>query len=150
MGEKVVATNRKARHDYEILETLEAGIVLTGTEVKSFRDGKVNLKDSYAVIEKDEVFLIGVYVSPYSHGTTKPHEPERRRKLLLHKQEIMKMKRSMDQKGLTIIPLKIYFTRGIAKVLMGMARGKAKYDKRRDIAKRDAKRDMDRSAKNRI
>ena len=150
MGEKVVATNRKARHDYEILETLEAGIVLTGTEVKSFRDGKVNLKDSYAVIEKDEVFLIGVYVSPYSHGTTKPHEPERRRKLLLHKQEIMKMKRSMDQKGLTIIPLKIYFTGGIAKVLMGMARGKAKYDKRRDIAKRDAKRDMDRSAKNRI
>ena len=150
MGEKVVATNRKARHDYEILETLEAGIVLTGTEVKSFRDGKVNLKDSYAVIEKDEVFLIGVYVSTYSHGTTKPHEPERRRKLLLHKQEIMKMKRSMDQKGLTIIPLKIYFTRGIAKVLMGMARGKAKYDKRRDIAKRDAKRDMDRSAKNRI
>ena len=149
MGEKVVATNRKARHDYEILETLEAGMVLTGTEVKSFRDGKVNLKDSYAVIEKDEVFLIGVYVSPYSHGTTKPHEPERRRKLLLHKTEIMKMKRSMDQKSLTIIPLKIYFKRGKAKVLMGMARGKAKHDKRRDIAKRDSAREIARANKNR-
>ena len=149
MGEKVVATNRKARHDYEILETLEAGMVLTGTEVKSFRDGKVNLKDSYAVIEKDEVFLIGVYVSPYSHGTTKPHEHERRRKLLLHKTEIMKMKRSMDQKSLTIIPLKIYFKRGKAKVLMGMARGKAKHDKRRDIAKRDSAREIARANKNR-
>jgi len=149
MGEKVVATNRKARHDYEILETLEAGIVLTGTEVKSFRDGKVNLKDSYAVIEKEEVFLIGVYVSPYSHGTTKPHEPERRRKLLLHKMEIMKMKRSMDQKSLTIIPLKIYFKRGKAKVLMGIARGKAKHDKRRAIAKRDSAREIARANKNR-
>ena len=150
MGEKVVATNRKVRHDYEILETIEAGIVLTGTEVKSFRDGKVNLKDSYAVIEKEEVLLIGVYVSPYSHGTTKPHEPERRRKLLLHKMEIMKMKRSMDQKSLTIIPLKIYFKGGKAKVLMGMARGKAKYDKRRDIAIRDSKREIARANKNRF
>jgi len=150
MGEKVVATNRKARHDYEIFDTLEAGIVLTGTEVKSLRDGRVNLKDSYAVIEKGEIFLIGVHISPYSHGTTKPHDPERNRKLLLHKREIMKMKRSTEQKGLTIIPLKIYFKRGNAKVLMGMARGKAKYDKRRDIAKRDAKREIARSAKNRF
>lgn len=150
MGEKVVATNRKARHDYEIIDTLEAGIVLTGTEVKSLRDGKVNLKDSYALIEKGEIFLIGVHISPYSHGTTKPHDPERTRKLLLHKQEIMKMKRSTEQKGLTIIPLKIYFKRGNAKVLMGMARGKAKYDKRRDIANRDAKREIARAAKNRF
>ncbi len=147
MGEKVVATNRKARYDYHITDTVEAGMVLKGTEVKSLRDGKVNIKDSYALIEENEMYLVGVYISPYSHGTTKPHEPDRKRKLLLHKGEILKLKRTIEQKGLTVIPLRIYFKDGKAKVLLGTAKGKAKHDKRRDIAERDAKREMARSEK---
>ena len=147
MGEKVVATNRKARYDYHITDTVEAGMVLKGTEVKSLRDGKVNIKDSYALIEENEMYLLGVYISPYSHGTTKPHEPDRRRKLLLHKGEILKLKRTIEQKGLTVIPLRIYFKDGKAKVLLGTAKGKAKHDKRRDIAERDAKREIARSEK---
>ena len=150
MGEKVVATNKKARFDYHISDTIEAGIVLMGTEVKSLRDGRANLKDSYATIEAEEIFLIGVHISPYSHGSTQPHDPERKRKLLLHKSEIRKLKRKVDQKGITIIPLKIYFKNGKAKVLIGSAKGKAKYDKRREIADREAKREIARSSKNRI
>ena len=147
MGEKIVATNRKARYDYHIIETIEAGLVLMGTEVKSLRDGKVNIKESYALIENSEMFMVGVHISPYSHGTTHVHEPDRKRKLLLHKGEILKLKRTIEQKGLTVIPLKIYFKEGKAKVLLGTARGKAKYDKRRDIAERDAKREIARSVK---
>ena len=148
MGEKVVATNRKARYDYHITDSVEAGMVLKGTEVKSLRDGKVNIKDSYALIEENEMYLLGVHISPYSHGTTKPHEPDRKRKLLLHKGEILKLKRTIEQKGLTVIPLRIYFKDGKAKVLLGTAKGKAKHDKRRDIAERDAKREIARSEKN--
>ena len=147
MGEKVVATNRKARYDYHITDTIEAGLVLKGTEVKSLRDGKVNIKESYALIENSEMFLLGVHISPYSHGTTNAHETDRKRKLLLHKGEILKLKRTIEQKGLTVIPLKIYFKNGKAKVLLGTARGKAKHDKRRDIAERDAKREIARSVK---
>ena len=147
MGEKVVATNRKARYDYHITDTIEAGLVLKGTEVKSLRDGKVNIKESYALIENNEMFLLGVHISPYSHGTTYAHETDRKRKLLLHKTEILKLKRTIEQKGLTVIPLKIYFKNGKAKVLLGTARGKAKHDKRRDIAERDAKREIARSVK---
>ncbi len=149
MGEKVVATNRKARYDYQIIDTIEAGLVLMGTEVKSLRDGKVNIKESYALIENSEMFLLGVHISPYSHGTTQAHEPDRKRKLLLHKGEILKLKRTIEQKGLTVIPLKIYFKRGKAKVLLGTARGKAKHDKRRAVADRDAKREIARSVKSR-
>ncbi len=148
MGEKVIATNKKARYDYHIIDTIEAGLVLMGTEVKSLRDGKVNIKESYALIENSEMFLLGVHISPYSHGTTYAHEPDRKRKLLLHKGEILKLKRTIEQKGLTVIPLKIYFKRGKAKVLLGTARGKAKHDKRRVIAERDAKREIARSVKN--
>ena len=148
MGEKVVATNKKARYDYHIIDTIEAGLVLMGTEVKSLRDGKVNIKESYALIEDSEMYLLGVHISPYSHGTTHAHEPDRKRKLLLHKGEILKLKRTIEQKGLTVIPLKIYFKRGKAKVLLGTARGKAKHDKRRVIAERDAKREIARSVKN--
>ena len=147
MGEKVVATNRKARYDYHIVDTIEAGLVLMGTEVKSLRDGKVNIKESYALIENSEMFMVGVHIGPYSHGTTHVHEPDRKRKLLLHKREILKLKRIIEQKGLTVIPLKIYFKEGKAKVLLGTARGKAKHDKRKDIADRDAKREIARSVK---
>lgn len=148
MGEKVIATNRKARYDYHIIDTIEAGLVLMGTEVKSLRDGKVNIKESYALIENSEMFLLGVHISPYSHGTTYSHEPDRKRKLLLHKGEILKLKRTIEQKGLTVIPLKIYFKRGKAKVLLGTARGKAKHDKRRAVAEKEVKREIARSVKN--
>ena len=147
MGEKVVATNRKARHDYHVIDSIEAGIVLQGTEVKSLRDGKANIKDSYAMIENNEIFLVGLHIGPYSHGTTSPHDPDRKRKLLLHRQEIKKLKRSIEQKGTTIIPLKIYFKGGKAKTLIATAKGKAKHDKRRDIAEKDAIREIERSSK---
>ena len=137
-----LATNRKARHDYFIEETIEAGIVLTGTEVKSIRQGRLNLKDSYALIRDGEVFLDGVHISPYEQGNIFNVDPERRRKLLLHRHEILRLKRQLDQKGLTLVPLRVYLVRGRAKVELGLARGKKLYDKRETIAKRDADRRM--------
>jgi len=144
---KIVAQNKKARHDYHILETWEAGMVLQGTEVKSLRAGKVNLKDSYARVQNGEVFLYNCHISPYEKGNYANHDPERVRKLLLNKREIRKLTGSVEEKGLTLSALKIYFKNGRAKVEIGLARGKKLHDKRDDMAKRDAKRDMERAIK---
>ncbi len=146
-GIKIVAQNKKARHDYFIEDTLEAGIVLLGTEVKSIRQGKVNLKDSYAMIEDGEVILSGMHISPYEQGNIFNKDPLRDRKLLLHKYEINKLIGYTQQKGLTIVPLQLYFTRGKVKLQLGIAKGKKLYDKRDDIAERDAKRNIDRMMK---
>ena len=147
---KLVANNKKAYHDYFIEETYEAGIVLTGTEIKSVRQGKVSIKESYAKIENGEMFLYGMNISPYEQGNRYNVEPLRPRKLLLHKQEIRKLIGYTTIKGLTLVPLKMYINEeGRAKVELGVARGKKNYDKRDDIAKRDAKRDMDRKLKER-
>lgn len=141
-GEKVVTTNRKARHDYEILDTYEAGIVLTGTEVKSLRQGNANLSDSYAVMKNGELWLLGMHISPYDHGSYANVDPLRSRKLLLHKKEILKLAGRITAKGLTLVPLQVYFIHNIAKVLVGVARGKREYDRRADIAKREAERSI--------
>ncbi|HLE56072.1 MAG TPA: SsrA-binding protein SmpB [Rhodothermia bacterium] len=146
-GEKVVATNRKARHEYHIGERFEAGIALQGTEVKSIRDSKINLQDAYCTIENGEVTLINCHISPYSYGTDTNHEPMRPRRLLLHRREIAKLKKAVDQKGFTLVPLSVYFKRGLAKVEIGVARGKKQYDKRADISARDSKRRLDRVLK---
>ena len=147
---KLVANNKKAYHDYFIEETYEAGIVLTGTEIKSVRQGKVSIKESYAKIENGEMFLYGMNISPYEQGNRYNVEPLRPRKLLLHKQEIRKLIGYTTIKGLTLVPLKMYINEeGRAKVEVAAARGKKNYDKREDIAKRDAKRDMDRKMKER-
>jgi len=144
---KIIATNRKARHDYQILNTFEAGIVLQGTEVKSLRQGKANLKDSYAIIKNGELFLLNMHISPYSHGTAYNHDPLRTRKLLLHRHEIRRLIGQVQEKGLTLVPLKIYFKNGIAKVELALVRGKKLYDRRQDIAKRDAERELQRESK---
>ena len=142
---KLVANNKKAYHDYFIEETYEAGIVLTGTEIKSVRQGRVSIKESYAKIEKGELILYGMNISPYEQGNRYNVDPLRPRKLLLHKQEIRKLIGYTTMKGLTLVPLKMYINEeGRAKVEIAVARGKKNYDKRDDIAKRDAKRDMDR------
>ncbi|MBW6464615.1 MAG: SsrA-binding protein SmpB [Bacillota bacterium] len=142
---KVISTNRKARHDYHIEETYEAGIVLTGTEVKSIRNARVNLKDSYARIENNELFLYNMHISPYEQGNRFNHDPLRVRKLLMHKIEISRLYGKIKEKGYSLIPLKIYLTRGRVKLELGLARGKKLYDKRRDIAERDSNREMERA-----
>lgn len=145
---KVVATNRKAYHDYFIEDKLEAGIMLQGTEVKSLRDGRVNLQDSYASVKDGEIFLHHCHISPYSHGNIMNHDPIRVRKLLLHKKEINKLMGKTQQKGLTIIPLRIYFSkRGHAKVEIGLAKGKKLYDRRETIKAREAGREVERAIK---
>ena len=144
---KIVTQNRKARHEYHILETWEAGIVLLGTEVKSLREGHINLKDSHARISHGEIFLHNCHINPYERGGYANHDPVRVRKLLLHKREIRKLTGKVQEKGLTLIPLKVYFKDGKAKVEIALCQGKKHYDKRADIASRDAKRDMDRSLK---
>ncbi len=144
-----VATNRKAFHDYFIEETLEAGLALQGTEVKSLRLGLANLSDSYALIRKDEVFLFNANISPYPQGNIMNHEPLRTRKLLLHRQEIRKVIGKMTLKGYTLIPLKIYFVRGKAKVLIGLAKGKKVFDKRDTIKEKESKREVERVMKDR-
>lgn len=141
---KLIADNRKARHDYHIHETYEAGIVLTGTEVKSLRAGKANLKDAYARIENSELMLHNMHVSPYDAGNRFNHEPLRTRKLLMHRSEIDKLIGKTQEKGYTLVPLKMYFTHGIAKLQIGLVTGKKNYDKRQDMAERDAKREIDR------
>lgn len=146
--QKVVATNRKAFHDYFIEDKLEAGIVLTGTEVKSLRDGRANLQDSYAGIKDGEVYLYHCHISPYSHGNIMNHDPTRPRKLLLHRKEISKLLGKTQQKGLTIIPLRIYFSqRGQAKVEIALAKGKKHYDRRESIKAREAGREVERAIK---
>ncbi len=144
---KVVATNRKAYHDYHIQETHEAGISLLGTEVKSLREGRANLKESYVLIKDGEAFLLNCHISPYSHGNQLNHEPLRTRKLLLHKNEITKLWGSVSQKGLTLVPLKIYFKHGKAKVEIGLAKGKRQYEKRDTIKKKEADREIERHMK---
>ncbi|MGI9952172.1 SsrA-binding protein SmpB [Moorellaceae bacterium AZ2] len=147
---KVVTENRKARHDYTIEETLEAGIVLTGTEVKSLRGGKANIKDSFARVEKGEIFLYDMHISPYEQGNRFNHEPRRPRKLLLHKEEIRRLIGKTREKGLTLIPLKVYFNpQGRVKVELALARGKKLYDKREAIRERDAKREIEKAFRER-
>ncbi|MFA5669757.1 MAG: SsrA-binding protein SmpB [Balneolaceae bacterium] len=139
--------NRKAYHDYQIDETYEAGIVLQGTEVKSLRDGKANFADAFAFIQDGEVWLREFHISPYKFGSSSNHEPRRQRKLLLNKREIRELAKFVQQKGYTIVPLRLYFKGGYAKVLIGVARGKKKFDKRESIKEKDTKRDMQRSIK---
>ena len=139
--EKTIATNKKAFHDYLILEKLEAGIVLMGTEVKAIREGRLNLKDSYAIIQSGEAFLFNCHISPYSHGNLENHDPTRRRKLLLHQREIKKMIGKTQEKGLTLVPLRVYFKRGKIKIELGIARGKKLIDKRESERRKDADRE---------
>jgi SsrA-binding protein len=147
-AEKVVATNRKAFHDYHIEERLEAGIVLKGTEVKSLREGQVNLRDSYASVDRGELVLHHCHISPYSHGNIMNHDPVRPRKLLLHRKEINKLLGKSQQKGLTLVPLRIYFSpRGLAKVELALAKGKKQYDRREAIKAREVGREVERAIK---
>ena len=146
-GIKIVTTNRKAFHDYHILEITEAGIALVGTEVKSVREGRVNLKDCHARIESGEMILHGMHISAYDHGNRYNHDPERPRKLLLHKNEIWRLMSRVQERGLTLVPLKVYFKRGRAKVELALAKGKREYDKREAIAQREADRDVARALK---
>ena len=145
--EKTVTTNRKAFHDYQIHERYEAGISLVGTEVKSLREGRANLKDSYAVIKDSEAYLLNCHISPYSHGNIQNHDPLRTRKLLLHKKEINKLWGKTSQQGFTLIPLKIYFKNGKAKVEIGLAKGKRQYEKRTAIKEKEARREIERHIK---
>jgi SsrA-binding protein len=139
---KLIAQNRKARHNYVIEDTLEAGLALVGTEVKSCREGRANLADAYAVVRDGEAWLIGCHISPYSHGNRSNHDPLRPRKLLLHKAEIELLRMKAAQEGRTLVPLRLYFKHGLAKVEIAIARGKKTYDKRADLAARDADRAM--------
>ena len=148
--DRAVATNHKAWHDYDIQETYEAGLVLRGTEVKSVREGKVILKDSYAAVWGDELWLIGCHISPYHHGTAANHEPERRRKLLLHRNEINRLLGKVQERGLTLIPLRVYFKRGRAKLELGLARGKKLHDKRQTLREKEARREMERAVRARL
>jgi SsrA-binding protein len=145
--ERTFATNRQARHDYEILESIEAGIELTGTEIKSVRAGKVNLRDSYARVQNGEVLLYNMHVSPYDQGNIWNHEPMRTRKLLLHRGEIGRLAEQSQAQGLTLVPLRMYARKGHAKVELAVARGKRQYDKRASIADRESKRELDRVVK---
>ncbi len=145
MEGKIIAVNKKARHDYEILETYEAGIALSGTEVKSLRAGRVNLKDSFARIENGELFLYNVHINEYEMGNRFNHDPTRIRKLLMHKREIMRLFGTVREKGLALIPLKLYFSGDKVKVELALARGKRAYDKRESQAKKDAQREMEKA-----
>ena len=147
MEKKVITTNRKAFHDFTIFEKYDAGIVLTGTEIKSVRKSAVNLKDSFCKIEDNEIFLYKCHISPYEQGNRFNHEAERTRKLLLTKKEILKMQNKVKQNGYTIVPLEVYIIKGFAKLQIGLAKGKKLHDKRDDIAKKDQKREMDRASK---
>lgn len=148
MDKKVISTNRKAYHEYTIFEKYVAGMVLTGTEIKSIRKGAVNLKDGFAKIEHGEVFLYCVNISPYNQGNRFNHEPERVRKLLLNKKEILKMLGKIKKENFTIVPLELFLSRGYAKLEIGLAKGKKLHDKREDIAKKSQQRDMQRAMRN--
>ncbi|QHE53495.1 SsrA-binding protein SmpB [Pontibacillus sp. HMF3514] len=142
-----IARNKKANHDFFIEDTFEAGIVLQGTEIKSIRAGRVNMKDSFARVKNGEVFLHNLHISPYEQGNQFNHEPTRMRKLLLHKKEINRLIGETQQQGYSIVPLKMYIKNGVAKVLIGLGKGKKKYDKREDLKRKQAKRDIDRAVK---
>ncbi|MGY3777332.1 SsrA-binding protein SmpB [Isobaculum melis] len=146
---KLVAQNRKARHDYSIVEAIEAGIVLQGTEIKSIRNARINLKDGYAKIQNGEIFLHNVHISPYEQGNQFNHDPLRVRKLLMRKKQINKLLAETKTSGYTLIPLKVYIKDGFAKVLIGLAKGKKNYDKREDLKRKDMKRQMDRDLRER-
>jgi SsrA-binding protein len=148
-GKKIIASNRRARHDYTIEDTVEAGLVLTGTEVKSLRAGRASLVDGFGQITDGEAWLHGVHIPEYTQGTWTNHEPRRIRKLLLHRKEIDKLASSVNERGLTLVPLSLYFSDGKAKVELGLARGKRTYDKRQDLAKRDAAREVERALRRR-
>lgn len=139
--------NRKARYDYEIEDEYEAGIVLTGTEIKSIRQGKANIKDSYAIIRNNEAYLLNTHISEYTEGNRFNHDPDRTRKLLLHKKEIYKLRDKLEIEGYTLVPLKIYFVKGRAKVLIGVAKGKKNYNKKEAIKERDIKREQEKYIK---
>lgn len=148
--QKLIATNKKAYHDFFVEETFECGVELSGTEVKSLRDNRASLRDTYATIRGGEVWLIGVHIAPYSHGNRSNLDPNRARKLLLHKKEIRHLIGKTKEKGFTLVPLKMYFTpSNLAKVELGLCRGKKLYDKRADIAEKDHKRDMERALRER-
>ncbi|HSJ82633.1 MAG TPA: SsrA-binding protein SmpB [Acidimicrobiia bacterium] len=143
---KVVASNRRARRNYTVVETVEAGLALVGSEVKSLREGRIDLKDSYALVRDGEAYLVGAYIAPYEFAREGGHEPERERKLLLHRREIDRIGGHIAEKGLTLIPLQVYFKEGKAKVELGLAKGKTTYDKRQSIKERDHEREMERAA----
>ena len=149
MAEKLIAENRKARHEYQLLERYEAGLVLTGTEVKSLRAGGATLQRAYADLRDGEVWLVGAHIAEYGQGNIQNHDPDRDRKLLLHRKEIASLLGKVRERGLTLVPTKLYFKDGKAKVEIAVARGKELYDKRRDIAKRDAERQMQRALRSR-
>ena len=149
MAEKLIAENRKARHEYQLLERYEAGLVLTGTEVKSLRAGGATLQRAYADVRDGEVWLVGAHIAEYGQGNIQNHDPDRERKLLLHRKEIASLLGKVRERGLTLVPTKLYFKDGKAKVEIAVARGKELHDKRRDIAKRDAQRQIERALKSR-
>lgn len=144
---RAIVRNRRARHDYHVLSVVEAGISLTGTEVKSIRAGRVNLKESYARVDRGEVLLIGMHISPYEQGNRFNHEPRRTRKLLLNRREIRNLAREIEKGGNTLVPLSVYLKGRLVKVELALARGKKQYDKRRDMAEREAQREIDRAMK---
>ncbi len=144
-GTKLITSNKKARRDYHILETFEAGLVLVGTEVKSLRDGKASLAEAYARLRDDELYLVGAHIPEYTHGNRQNHDPTRARKLLLHRREIDRLRGKIEEKGLTLIPLRLYWKGGRAKIEIALGRGKKDYDRRQDVAKREAQREMDRA-----
>lgn len=146
---QVVATNRRARRNYTIVDTFEAGLVLVGSEVKSLRAGKMELKDSYAQVDRGEAFLVGAHISPYDFSREGGHDPERPRKLLLHRKEIDRIGGALAEKGLTLVPLQVYFKDGRAKVELGLAKGKTTYDKRETLKRRDSEREMERARSHR-
>ncbi|EOH92147.1 SsrA-binding protein [Enterococcus haemoperoxidus ATCC BAA-382] len=147
---KLIAQNRKARHDYTVVDTMEAGIVLQGTEIKSIRNGRINLKDGFARIRNGEAYLLNVHISPYEQGNIFNHDPLRTRKLLLHKKQIAKLIAETKNTGITIIPLKVYIRNGYAKVLIGLAKGKKQYDKREDLKRKEINREINRTLKNNL
>ena len=147
MADKLIVDNRRARHDYHLIERIEAGLALTGTEVKSLRDGQANLQRAYGEVRDGEVWLVGAHIAEYTQGNLANHDPDRDRKLLLRRREIDSLAGKVREKGLTLVPTRLYFKNGRAKVELALARGKEARDKRRDIAKRDAQREMERALK---
>jgi SsrA-binding protein len=148
-GEKLIVDNRRARHDYHFLEKVEAGLVLTGTEVKSLREGRASLQQAYADVRDGEAWLVGAHISVYDQGNIANHDPDRDRKLLLHRREVDSLGGKVRERGLTLVPTRLYFRDGRAKVELALARGKEQRDKRRDLVKREAQRDMERALKSR-
>ncbi|HET8654644.1 MAG TPA: SsrA-binding protein SmpB [Longimicrobiaceae bacterium] len=146
-GTRVVVRNRKARHEFHVLDTFEAGLVLSGTEVKSLREGRANLQDAFARLDAGELWLFNLHISPYEHGNRFNHDPLRPRKLLMHRRELRKLVGQVEQQGLTLVPLDIHFRRGVAKVELALARGKKLHDKRNDLRERETQREMERAYK---